>query len=116
MSLELNQSQQEAFLELMLECGAHRVYPATFFVERLAQCGIAATAVKDTGQLRLGSVTVSPVEPEWGDPGIYPPNIVAAVIEDYGFTISSDMTGRGFRLRDILSQLAAKWQIERHFD
>ncbi|NCW02209.1 MAG: hypothetical protein EBW20_10335, partial [Betaproteobacteria bacterium] len=54
-------------------------------------------------------------EPEWGKSGIYASDVVLAAIKRYGYAIDSKMTGRGFRHRDLLSKLAAKWGVKRDF-
>jgi hypothetical protein len=54
-------------------------------------------------------------EPEWGKAGIYPPHVLSVVIKHFGYEITSDMTGTGFRFNDYLEQLASHWGLDKTY-
>lgn len=115
MTLDLTIEQKNKFLELMNSMGAHSTYFMSAMVKRLKDCGIPAIEDLDNECLHIGNRKISLTTPEWGEPGIYPPNVLSAVIEHYGYQITSNMTGRGFSHKDTLQQLAKLWNIDKSY-
>jgi hypothetical protein len=104
------------FMDLMNELGAHTIWKAPVVLERLKNIGID-TDLSSSGTLLIENVEIAKSQGEWGTTGIYAPNILASVIDACNFDepIFSDMTGRGFYHRNMLSQLADRWGIDRDY-
>jgi hypothetical protein len=104
------------FLDLMNELGAHTIWKAPVVLERLENIGID-TDLSPSETLLIENVEIAKSQGEWGTPGIYAPNILDLVIDACNFDepIVSDMTGRGFYHRNMLSQLADRWGIDRDY-
>jgi hypothetical protein len=97
----LTAEQKAAFIKEMEDCGAHSVVYCRPMAEDLRGIGLDAEALPD-GSLRLYDQIITPVRPEWGEPGIYAPAILTAAIEAHGLGVQTDMLGRGFGHRDRL--------------
>ncbi len=104
----LSSEQKVAFIREMEECGAHAVFYCSKMVEYMKGIGLDAEALPD-GSMRLYDHVIRPVEPEWGEPGIYAPSVLDVAISAHGLEISTDMLGRGFGHRHRLEQLKAAW-------
>ena len=117
MDWNLTLDQKDQFLELLNKLGSHSVYPIDHIKEKLTACGVPVKINEIDNRLLVGTVLIELTEPEWGEAGIYPMNVLRAAINDHGFKdgISSNMSGRGFYFRDLLGQLALKWGIEKNY-
>lgn len=104
----LTAEQKAAFIEKMDSYGAHSTYYCAPMSEKLRAIGLDAEALPD-GSLRLYDQVIKPVQPEWGEPGIYAPSVLSAAIEAHGLDITINMTGRGFAHSDRLERLSAIW-------
>lgn len=104
----LTAEQKAAFIKEMEDCGAHSVFYCGPMAEDLRKIGLDAAALSD-GSLRLYDQIITPVQPEWGKPGIYAPAILMAAIEAHGLGVQTDMLGRGFGHRDRLRKLSELW-------
>lgn len=113
MTWELTIEQKDRFLELMHGMGAHSVFYLEDMAKSLSECGIPITVDSEINCLIIDGVKVHLAEPEWGDAGIYPPHVLTVVIQHFGFDITSDMTGIGFRFNDRLEQLASHWGLDK---
>jgi hypothetical protein len=109
-----NLEARERFLDEMYHLGGHAVYSPEMMSQVLNACDIPCR-VTDWSVIVFENVEIRITEPEWGKPGIYATDVVSAAIKRYGYTIESKMSGRGFRHRDLLSKLAAKWGIKRDY-
>ncbi|NCV69648.1 MAG: hypothetical protein EBW55_02840, partial [Betaproteobacteria bacterium] len=109
-----NLEARERFLDEMYRLGAHAVYPPETMAAVLNSCDISCQ-VSDWSVIVFDDIEIRITEPEWGKSGIYASDVVLAAIKRYGYAIDSKMTGRGFRHRDLLSKLAAKWGVKRDF-
>jgi Sir2 family len=94
--------------ERPVDCGAHSVFYCGPMAEDLRGIGLDAEALTD-GSLRLYDQIITPVQPEWGEPGIYAPNVLTAAIEAHGLNIKTEMLGRGFGHEDRLRLLHEYW-------
>jgi hypothetical protein len=110
-------SSRETLLDLLSELGAHSVWNADYVHDELGKCGVQAQVDVDGKSLSLGNHKVSATVPEWGESGIYAPSLLSTIIESEGFenSIESDMTGRGFRHKHLLQQLASLWGIDKTY-
>lgn len=115
MSWDLTIDQKEKFLELMNSMGAHSTYYMSSMVKKLINCGIPAVEDLENKCIHIGSQKISLTTPEWGEPGIYPPSVLSAVIKHYGYEITSNMSGRGMYHKDTLQQLANLWGIDKTY-
>lgn len=117
MSWNLSNPQKEQFLDLLFKLGSHSVYPPKHIKEKLCECGVSVKFNEIDQELLIGSIKVKVTVPEWGEPGIYPMDILRAAISDHGLSdqISSNMTGRGFYYRDCLGKLASKWGFKKNY-
>jgi hypothetical protein len=113
MTWDLTIEQKEKFLELMNDMGAHSVFYLNDMTNRLSKCGIPVKVDSENDCLLIDAAKIHLAEPEWGKAGIYPPHVLSVVIENFGFNISSDMTGIGFRFKDRLEQLASHWGLDK---
>jgi hypothetical protein len=109
-----NLDARERFLDEMYHLGGHAVYSPEMVSQVLNACDIPCR-VTDWSIIVFENVEIRITEPEWGKPGIYATDIVSAAIKRYNYNIESKMSGRGFRHRDLLSKLAAKWGIRRDY-
>ena len=80
MGWNLTAEQKDAFIKEMEECGAHTTFYCTGMVKYLTNAGLDAEEMPD-GSMRLYDQIVKPTQPEWGEPGIYAPNVLTAAIE-----------------------------------
>ena len=115
MTSNLTLEHKQKFLELMNGLGAHSMYYPEPVAKQLSECGISTKVSDDGKAILIGDIRIDPVEPEWGEKGIYPPHILSVVINDCGYEFKSDMTGIGFRFRDFLTQLAYEWGVEKNY-
>ena len=115
MTWDLTIEQKDKFLELMHDMGAHSMFYLKDMTERLSECGIPVTEDNENNCLDIDGVKVHLEEPEWGDPGIYPPHVLSVVINHFRYVITSDMTGTGFRFNDRLQQLASRWGLDKTY-
>lgn len=104
----LSPEQRAAFIKEMEECGAHVTYHCKDMVRYLTAIGLDAQEMHD-GSLRLYDRFIKPTQPEWGEPGIYAPNVLTAAIEAHGVEIRTGMIGRDFAHKDTLRQLKEYW-------
>jgi hypothetical protein len=111
MTWKMTIEQKEKFLELMHNMGAHSMFYLNVMAKRLSECGIPVIEDFERNCLNIDGVMVHLVDPEWGEAGIYPPHVLSIVIRNYGFEITSNMTGIGFRFKDCLEQLAGYWEL-----
>jgi hypothetical protein len=104
------------FLDLMNELGAHTIWKVPVVLEKLKKIGIDAT-YDSFEELLVGGIRIKQVQGEWGTPGIYAPYILDLIISQCNFSepIVSNMTGRGFYHRNLLSQLADRWGIDKDY-
>ena len=115
MTWQLTTTQKDSFLELMNELGAHSMYRIPLMVKELSECGIPVFEDKENECLVIDGVKVHLATPEWGDPGVYPPHVLSVVIDHFGYEITSEMSGLGFRFKDKLQQLAGQWGIDKTY-
>lgn len=108
MGWNLTLEQKAAFIKEMEECGAHVTFYCEDMVKYLKNAGLDAEGLAD-GSMRLYDQVIKPAVPEWGEPGIYAPHVLTAVIEAHGLNIKTEMLGRGFGHRDRLGKLAEVW-------
>ena len=103
---------REKFLRLLDDLHSHTTYYPDGIAKWLIECGIEATASADNLTLYIEGKAIPSVEPEWGQPGILPHQVLAEI---YYLTIGeyphSDMIGMGFQYRDLKGKLEAKWGI-----
>jgi hypothetical protein len=104
----LTAEQKAAFIKEMEECGAHTTFYCIDMVKYLTNAGLDAEEMPD-GSMRLYDKIVKPTQPEWGEPGIYAPNVLTAAIEAHDLGITTEMLGRGFGHRDRLRRLKNMW-------
>lgn len=104
----LTVEQKAAFIKEMEDCGAHSVFYCGPMAEDLRRIGLDAEALPG-GSLRLYDQIIQPTQPEWGEPGIYAANVLAAAIEAHGLDVKTEMLGRGFGHRDGLNVLQTAW-------
>ena len=104
----LTTEQKAAFIKEMAECGAHVTFYCKDMVRYLTNIDLDAEEMPD-GSLRLYDQTIKLTQPEWGDPGIYAPAVLTAVIKAHGLEIKTEMLGRGFGHRDRLEKLKEIW-------
>ena len=104
---------KEKFLQLLDDLHSHTTYYPDGIAERLIECGIEATASADNLTLYIEGKAIPTVEPEWGEPGIMPQQVLAQI---YYLTIGeypqTNMTGKGFQYRDMKGKLEAKWGMQ----
>ena len=112
MTWNMTLEQKDKFLELMNELGSQSMFYLNDMVNYLKECGLPVKVGEKNDFLLIGSVKVHLTNPEWGDPGIYPPHVLSVVIEHFGYEINSTLTGKGFRFKDRLQQLASHWGLE----
>lgn len=105
---KLSKKQKMGFIKEMEECGAHVVFHCSTMVDYLTKIGLDAEEMVD-GSLRLYNRIINLTQPEWGDPGIYAPTVLTAVIDAHGLDIKTEMLGRGFAHTDRLTKLALVW-------
>jgi hypothetical protein len=92
-----------AFLE---ELNPHNVYVPSYIVKELVKCGVDALPPFDSKSIEIGGKRVEIVEAEWGEPGISPLAVLSILFELIsGSQTKSQMVGRGFWYRDVLSQI-----------
>ena len=105
---DLTPEQKAAFIKEMEECGAHTTFYCSGMVEYLTSAGLDAEEMPD-GSMRLYDQIIKLTQPEWGEPGIYAPNVLSAAIDAHGLDIATGMLGRGFGHRDRLEKLKEVW-------
>jgi len=115
MTWDLTLEQKDKFLELMSSMGANSMWFLDGIVEKFIEVGLPATIDTEQDCLILGDIRVELTQPEWGQAGIYAPNVLSVVIEHFGYEINSKMNGIGFHFKDRLQQLASLWGIEKNF-
>ena len=115
MNWDLTDKQKDKFLELMNSMGAHSTYYISPMVKKLKDCGLPVVEDFENKCIYIGNQKISLTTPEWGEPGIYPPSVLSAVIEHYGYQITSNMTGRGMYHKDTLQQLANLWGMDKTY-
>lgn len=104
------------FLELLNELGSHSLYFAAPLSERLLDCGLSVTVLPDDQGLIIEGRSVYLSIPEWGNPGISTLSVLSLVFEMVtGEKPISEMIGRGFWYRDVLTQLAEFWNIDANY-
>jgi len=96
------------------ELGAHSVYEPDAIFYYLTELGIACDKTP-TSVLLFKKISIPIREPEWGTAGIWPTDIVRATIAYYGYDIHSRMSGRGFYHKDLISQLAKEWEVQKEY-
>lgn len=111
MTWNMTLEQKDKFLELMNSMGANSMWFLDGIVEKLIEVGLPATIDTEHDCLLLGDVRVELTQPEWGEAGVYAPNVLSVVIEYYGYEINSNMNGKGFHFKDRLQQLASHWGL-----
>jgi hypothetical protein len=88
----------------------HSVYFVEGVAKRLSESGLAVRILDGNDGLDVEGVKVSLTTPEWGERGVHPLNVVAAIWNlDLGDLPQSDMTGIGFRYKDVVSKLRKSW-------
>lgn len=115
MDWNLSQEQRLKFLELMNSMGVRYVYFPSAIAEKLQGCGIPASVDESESGLVIESERISKVELGSGEPGIYGPMVLKAVIKINRLKLESDMTGSGFHFRHLLTQLAVHWGIDKNY-
>ena len=101
------------FLGLLNDLGSHSLYYAEPLSKRLAECGLSATIPTDGQGLIIEGQLIAHTTPEWGSPGISTLSILSTIYElATGEKPLSNMTGRGFWYRDVMTQLADFWGIK----
>ena len=114
MSLRIPAEYQDQFLEEMNGFNPNHVYPVQSFANLLGELGVEGVG-EDNDGLVFGEVRIAMSNPDWGEPGISPGDVLSAVMDAHGFVIATRMTGTGFRYRDCLEKLAAKWGITKSY-
>lgn len=115
MSLLIQPQYQDQFLELMNKFNPSWVYPMATIAETLRTCCVEAVPDAEGGCLQVGEAKINLRDVEWGEKGISPVHVLGAVIDAHGFDIETQMTGTGFRYRDLLEKLAAMWGIKKNY-
>ena len=115
MTWNLSTDQKERFLELMDNLGAHSTYYVNGIAEELLKCGLPTSINIEENCLLIGSKKIFSTQPEWGNPGIHPTDVLLTVINHFEFEINSNMTGKGFYHRDMLHKLAIAWNIDKKY-
>ena len=93
-------------LSFLEQLHSHRVYRTSYVASALRECGLDAEISADGNAVIIGLDHLQVVEPEWGEPGISPRSLAAFAFRRVtGAEPHSEMIGRGFWLRDVLSQL-----------
>ena len=84
----------------------HTVYHPWAIVKILADTGVEAVVGRAGNSVIVLGREIDKVEPELGEPGISPQSVIRVLYEAIvGQPVKSDMVGRGFWYRDVLSQL-----------
>jgi hypothetical protein len=115
MTWDLSHDQRVQFLELMNSMGTNSLYRLDAVARRVRDCGIPVSVDEAEAALVIDTVKIRCVDPEWGAPGIYAPSVLDALLKVYELEFASDMSGSGFRFRDLLTQLAMHWQIDKDY-
>jgi len=107
--LETSISVREFFEDLH----SHNMYFSSYIVTELRKCGFSAAVMIKKNGIVVEGIRIDQVVPEWGEPGISSLSILAAVYELLTKERpKSEMIGRGFWYRDVLSKLKAHLGIE----
>lgn len=106
--LEIN---KKAFMDSIDGLYLNSVYYADKMSQMLRDCGFKSHCSEDGQTLFVEGEPVNVTEPEWGQPGILPIQIVYVV---YKLTVGeepgpSNYTGRGFQYQELKDKLKAKW-------
>jgi hypothetical protein len=115
MTWNLTLEQKDNFLELMNSMGSNSMWFLDGIVEKFIEVGLPASIDTENNCLLLGDVRVELTQPEWGEAGVYAPNVLSVVIEHFGYEINSNMNGKGFHFKDRLQQLASHWGLEKTY-
>ena len=115
MNWDLTIEQKDKFLELMNSMGANSMWFLDVIVEKFIEVGLPASIDTENNCLLLGDVRVELTQPEWGEAGVYAPNVLSVVIEHFGYEINSNMNGKGFHFKDRLQKLASHWGLDKTF-
>ena len=108
---------KETFLDLIERMGTNSVWRPEAILKRLEKLPCAAKLSENGRTIVVLGSEVPLTEPENGESGIYGMRLLEVVIEKCGFAeqITSDMTGSGFYMRDVLTQLAVKWGVNKNY-
>jgi len=108
---------KETFLDLIERMGTNSVWRPEAILKRLEKLPCAAKLSENGRTIVVLGSEVPLTEPENGESGIYGMRLLELVIEKCGFAerITSDMTGSGFYMRDVLTQLAVKWGVNKNY-
>jgi len=108
---------KETFLDLIERMGTNSVWRPEAILKRLEKLPCAAKLSENGRTIVVLDSEVPLTEPENGESGIYGMRLLELVIEKCGFAerITSDMTGSGFYMRDVLTQLAVKWGVNKNY-
>jgi hypothetical protein len=112
-----SQSDKESFLDLIESMGTNTTWKVSAIRERLERYPCPIGVTNDGKSISLYGEPVRLVAPDYGNPGIYAPDILDIIIRICNFDekITSETTGSGFYLRDILTQVAVKWGVDRSY-
>lgn len=108
---------KEEFLDLIARMGTDSVWRPEAIKKRLENLPCSAELSEGGNTLVVLGSKVPLTELDTGEPGVYGMRLLEVVIEKCSFSerITSDMTGSGFYMRDVLTQLAVKWGINRSY-
>lgn len=115
MTWELSVEQRLKFSELLNSMGVRDVWLAHAIADRVSSCGIPCSLDESGTSLLIDTEIVESIQLGMGEPGIYAPHVLDAVIKVLGLNLQSELSGSGFRFRDLLTQLAMHWQIDKDY-
>jgi len=101
------------FLQLLEDLGSHSLYYPEPLLKLLTDCGLSAGMAPDGQSIILEGQVITVSTPERGEPGISPLSVLCVVYEiATGEKPDSQMTGRGFRYKDVMNKLASYWGLD----
>jgi len=108
---------KEAFLDLIEKMGTNSVWRPAAIKGRLESLPCSVELSESGNTLVIFGSEVQVPEPVYGEPGIFSMNLLQHIVDrcEFDERITSDMTGSGFYMRDVLSQLAVKWGVNKDY-
>jgi hypothetical protein len=115
MALNIDSQQKYQVLELLNSMGVNTIYKPDAIAKRFNDIGIPVSVDANDSSLVIDGQKVTLIEPDWGSRGLYAPDILRAILRIQNLDFTSDMTGSGFYFRDLLTQLADFWNIDKSY-
>ena len=101
----------DALISLLEGLDPWTTYRVPFVAAELRKCGLAVTEMIKGNGLIVDGRRIEVIQPEWGEPGIYSLHLLSTVYEIItGQAARSEMEGRGFWYRDVLTGLKASYK------